>query len=197
MRSKYDAERIRGQLRLVHLAPFFRIIKRRHMTLPLGAVAAPSRFGDPEGKYAVLYASEAVRCSFWEAVARNRFTRRRRRELPRPDVEERLVVSLETRVPVTLIDLRGDGPIRIAAPTAVAHDTNHVAGRALSSAAYADVPEADGFIYHSRFTGHACAAVFDRAIVNLQTLDVAPLSVHVDFLDALVDYDITLTTPPS
>ena len=36
------------------------------------------------------------------------------------------------RPALSLVDLRGDGPIRIAAPTAVAHDANHAAGRSLS-----------------------------------------------------------------
>lgn len=97
---------------------------------------------------------------------RNRFTRRKRRELPRSDVEARLVVELRSTEALFLIDLRKDGPIRIAAPPAVAHDSNHAAGRALSAATYANVPEADGFLFQSRFTGHQCVAVFDRAIVG-------------------------------
>ena len=39
-----------------------------------------------------------------------------------------------------LIDLRGDGPVRIGAPSAVAHDDNHAAGRALSAAVHAGFP---------------------------------------------------------
>ena len=162
------------------------VIHRKHRRRPLGVVPAPSRSSDPAGKYAILYASEAVRCSFWEALARNRFTRRKRRELPRSDVVARLVVSLLSTETVDLVDLRGDGPIRIAAPTAVAHDSNHAAGRALSAATYANVPEADGFLFQ----------LFDRAITKLEALEVTPLIEHADFLAALDDYDITLSEPP-
>ena len=95
-----------------------------------------------------------------------------------------------------MVDLRRDGPIRIAAPTAVTHDANHAAGRALSAATYGEVPEADGFLFQSRFTGHTCVAVFDRAIRKLAVLDVVPLTEHEDFLQALSDYEITLVTPP-
>ena len=130
-------------------------------------------------------------------MGRNRFTRRKRRELPRADVEARLVVSLRSTEAVSLVDLRGDGPIRIAAPTAVAHDSNHAAGRALSAATSASVLEADGFIFQSRFTGHNCAAVFDRAIRKLESLDVTPLIRQADFLDALDDYGITLLESPA
>jgi hypothetical protein len=95
--STYDPERIRKQLRPVGLNRMFRVIRRDHEGTPLGAVAVPNRFSDPGGIYSVLYASEAVRCSFWEAMVRNRFARRNRRELPRSDVEARLVVELRLK----------------------------------------------------------------------------------------------------
>ncbi len=197
MSITYDPERIRERLRSIQIEGMFRLIHWKHAHFPLSAIPAPSRFSDPEGKYAVLYAAESVRCSFWEALGRNRFTRRKRRELPRADVEARLVVSLRSTEAVSLVDLRGDGPIRIAAPTAVAHDSNHAAGRALSAATSASVLEADGFIFQSRFTGHNCAAVFDRAIRKLESLDVTPLIRQADFLDALDDCGITLLESPA
>lgn len=192
----YDPARIRGRLQAVNLSSFFRIIGKQHADTPLGAAPSPSRFSDPAGAYAVLYAAEAVRCGFWEVVARDRFTRRSRRMLPLADIEARLVVTLRSTRPLWLVDLRGDGPIRIGAPTAVAHDTNHAAGRALSATVHASVPEADGFLYHSRFTGEACVAVFDRAFDRLEAVEVAPLAEQADVLDVLDEYDITLTTAP-
>ncbi len=164
--------------------------------MPLGAVPAPSRFSDPERGYAVMYAAGTVRCAFWETLARNRFARRGVRVLPRADVEARVVVSLVSSQQLSMIDLRNDGPVRIGAPAAVVHDGNHAAGRALSRAVYALVPEADGFLFDSRFTGHACVAVFERALDKLQTIDVQPLARHADFLDALDEYGIRLTAPP-
>ena len=162
----------------------------------IGAAPAPSRFSDPQGGYAVLYASEAVRCAFWETLGRDRFARRRRRELPRTKAEARLVVSIGSTGRLVLIDLRSDGPVRIGAPSAVAHDGNHAAGRALSAAVHAGVPEADGILFASRFTGDTCVAVFDRGFGKLRALDIAELVRHVEFLDALDDYGIVLTEPP-
>lgn len=96
-----------------------------------------------------------------------------------------------------LVDLRGDGPIRVGAPTAVAHDRNHAAGRALATAVHDTLPDADGFLYQSRFTGHDCVAVFDRAIRRLKVLNIRPLVTHPDLLAALDDYQVVLTEPPS
>ncbi|HSR72230.1 MAG TPA: RES domain-containing protein [Kiloniellales bacterium] len=196
MTGGYDPARIRGRLRPVRLARMFRLIHRTHRRRPLHAVPAPSRFSDPAGKYAVLYAAEAVRCCFWEALVRNRFDRRKRRELPRADVEARMVLSFASTEALKLVDLRGDGPIRISAPTAVAHDADHAAGRALSAATHAGVPEAAGFLFQSRFTGHLCVALFDRVIGKLETISIAPLAEHADFLEAIEDYEITLLNPP-
>ena len=145
----------------------------------------------------MLYASEAVRCVFWEALGRNRLAHRRRRELPRTEAESRLVVSIRSTETLGLIDLRGDGPVRIGAPSAVVHDGNHAAGRALSAAVHAGVREADGFLFSSRFTGDACVAVFERAFGKLAAFDIDELVYHGEFLDELEDYDIALTEPPT
>ena len=195
MTGGYDPDRLRSRLRDVRLGRVFRVIHRDRRPAPLGAAPAPSRFSDPRECYAVLYASEAVRCAFWETLGRNRFVRRRRRELPRTEVEARLVASIQSTEPLALVDLRGDGPVRIGAPSAVAHDSNHAAGRALSAAVHAGVPEADGFLFPSRFTGDICVVVFDRAFGKLRVLDLAELVRHVEFLNALDDYGIVLTEP--
>ena len=192
----YDPDRLRSRLSAIGLGRIFRVIHRDRRSTPLGAAPAPSRFSDPRERYAVLYASDAVRCAFWETLGRNRFARRRRRELPRTEVEARLVVSIASTEALSLVDLRGDGPVRIGAPSAVAHDGNHAAGRALSAAVYAGVPEADSFAYSSRFTGDTCVAVFDRSFGKLKLLRTDELVRHAVFLDALDDYGIVLTEPP-
>lgn len=86
-------------------------------------------------------------------------------KLPRTGVEARLVVSASSTEPLALIDLRGDGAVCIGAPGAVAHAGNHAERRALSAAS---VPEAEGFLFQSRFTGDTCVAVFDRAFAKLR-----------------------------
>lgn len=174
-----------------------RLIHQRHRLSPLGAIPSSSRFSDPDGRFAVLYAAASVRCSLWETVVRDRLARRERRVLPRSDIQDRIVVWLRSIGPLALVDLRGDGPVRIGAPTAVTHDANHAAGRALASATYEALPDADGFLYSSRFTRDHCVAVFDRAIGKLAVMDTAPLIVQAELLDALSDYGITLTSPPA
>ena len=196
MTRRYEPELLRRRLHEVQVERAFRVIHRGYRPTPLGTRVTPSRFSDPLQRYSVLYASDTVRCAFWETLCRNRFVRSRRRELPRAEVESRLLVSLCSIGPLELIDLRDDGPIRIGAPTAVAHDGNHAAGRALSGAVHHALPEADGLLFVSRFTADICMAVFDRAIGKLKPLDVVDLGRHVELMNALDDYGIVLTEAP-
>ncbi|MCY4342854.1 MAG: RES family NAD+ phosphorylase [Gammaproteobacteria bacterium] len=130
----YEPDRLRAGLCAVMLEGVFRILHRSHRDTPLAATPAPSRFSDPQMRYAVLYAATSVRCAFWETLGRNRFARRQPRWLPRSEAEARLVVSIRSEATLSLIDLRGDGPLRIGAPSAASRDGNRSAGRALSAA---------------------------------------------------------------
>ena len=197
MTSGYDASGIRECVHPFHFGRMIRLIPRVHRESPLGVAPTPSRFSDPHGRYAVLYAASSLRCAFWEAIARGRFTRRKRREMRRQDIETKLVVWLRSTEPLALVDLRADGPVRMGAPTAVIHDAHHAAGRALSAAVYSDLPDVDGILYPSRFTTETCVAVFDRAIHKLQAADVAPLMALSGLEEVLSDYEITLTNLPA
>lgn len=73
MTGGYDPDRLRSRLRSIRLGRVFRVIHRDRRSAPLGAAPTPSRFSDPRKRYAVLYASDAVRCAFWETLSRNRF----------------------------------------------------------------------------------------------------------------------------
>ena len=139
----------------------------------------------------MLYATQSLRCAVWEGLARDRFARRRRRILAFGEVEPIVVVTLHAIEPLSLVDLRHDGPVRIGAPHRSADSSHprcdHRAGQSLSAATYANVLEADGFVYQSRFTGHMCMAVFDRAAPKLAVRDVTGLVRHPKFADVLLE----------
>ena len=192
MSRRYTAERIRERIRTVWLDEAYRLIGRKYHDQPLQTGTRGSRFSDPLRRYRVLYAAENIACAVWEGLARSRFTRRRQRVLKLDEVERWTVAALCTIEPLALADLRGDGPVRIGAPAAVTHDADHRAGQALSDATYRNVPEADGFVYLSRFTGHTCVAVFDRATAKVGVRDVRGLVDHPKFAEVLSDYEIVL-----
>ena len=182
---------IQVQICTVRIRRMFRVIHQSLTNSPLGAIPAPSRFSDPAGNFAVLYGAETVSCCLWEAIVRNSLTRRLPRVLSQSVITSRRVVSFQSQQDLNLVDLRGDGPIRIGAPPDVVHDSNHHEGRSLSEDVHAHT-QADGFLYHSRFTGDLCCAIFARAFGKLNTLAVRPLTRHAGFWTALNDYHIYL-----
>ena len=74
-------------------------------------------------------------------------------------------------------------------------DGNHAAGRVLAGAVHGGVPEAGRVRVALRFTGDSCVAVFERAFGRLRAIGIADHARHVEFVEALEDYDIVMTGP--
>ena len=171
----------------------FRVFRGIPSGGPLTAGPAPSRFSDPSRTYAVMYGAETLSCCLWEAVVRNSLTRRLHRVIPRSVFAFSQVVEFMSTQDLNLVDLQDDRPIWIGAPRDVVHDSDHHEGRSLSEDVYSHLHEADGFLYRSRYTGHICCAIFDRAICSkLKSVSVTPLNRHADFPKALSDCDLSL-----
>ena len=58
------------------------------------------------------------------------------------------------------------------------------------------MPETEGFVFSSRFTGYACVAEFDRAFGKPRLLGIVEPARHNEFLDALEDFGIMPTEAP-
>lgn len=118
MAVRYDRNAIAKRLVPLCLTNAYRIIHRRRRHQPLAVTPSPSRFSDTDLEFALLYAADTVRCCLWEALVRNRFVGRQNRMLPQAVLENRLLVTIDSRVPINVLDLRGDGPARIKVATA-------------------------------------------------------------------------------
>jgi hypothetical protein len=100
---------------------FGRIYFGRHPD-PLGYVKTPSRFSDPrrripEHRFGVLYLGASVKVCFLEAVLRDK-RNGAIRDHPMGEVElrARRYAEIEVVEPLRLVDLRGDGPVRMGNP---------------------------------------------------------------------------------
>ena len=142
----------------------------------------------------MLYASPDFATSFIETVVRDRFVRRRRREILLKEVTERVWASIATkpRIRLTLLDLRQDGCTLIGAQTDTVNARNHAAGRAFGKAIYSDHEDIDGLIYASRLTGSDVYAVFDRAVGKLELTASGLLRDHPEMPDVLEKHGIGL-----
>lgn len=159
----HPRDRIEAALIEAELPPSYRVIPGRYLTSALGTSPADSRFCSKDDGYTVLYASPDFATAFVETVVRDRFMRRRRREIGLVEVTERAWVRIETKpgTRLILLDLRRDGCALIGVPTDAVNARNHAAGRAFGKAVHAEHENVDGLLYASRLTGADVYAVFD------------------------------------
>ena len=191
---RYPRNRIESALLKGSLPASFRIMPARHLASPLGSRPADSRFCSRDAGYTVVYASPDFATAFVETVVRDRFTRRRNRNVALTEITGRVWtrISAQSGAELTLLDLRGDACTRIGAPSDAVHARNHAAGRALARAIHAEHGDIDGLIYVSRLTGEDIFAVFDRGVGKLEATESGILMDHPDLPDVLARHGIGL-----
>ena len=125
---------------------------------------------------------------------RDRFTRRRNREVGLKEITGRVWTRISGRseAELTLLDLRGDGCTRIGAPSDAVHARNHAAGRAFAKAIHAEHADIEGLVYASRLTGEDVYAVFDRGVGKLDATESGMLMDHPELPDVLARHGIGL-----
>lgn len=165
-----------------------------HAATPLGMGFGETRFASPTDAFKVLYLAETLMTSVAEAMVRDRFQAKARRTLDQAEADLWGATTVSADRPLTLIDLRTTGLVRLGVSTEAARGKAQGQGRKLSQAVH-DQSDADGLLYASRLTGALCVCVFDRAVLALQATPVLPVSVYRDFVPALKALDIELVRP--
>lgn len=168
---------------------------------PLGFGKTPSRFSDPrshppESRFGVVYLGDSLEVCFLEAVLRDQ------RDgligdLPIAESEllSRQYAKIDAAKPMRMVDLRGNGSIRLGVPADVAKATDQELARVWSVAFHDHPEEPDGIIYPSRLNGRTNMAVYDRAVPKLVVRQVTPLIAAAGFADVLNDLCVSIVTP--
>jgi hypothetical protein len=168
---------------------------------PLGFGKTPSRFSDPrrrkaDNRFGVLYLGDTVKVCFLEAVLRDQ------RDgligdLPIAESElyDRHYAEIEIVAPLTMVDLRDDGPIRMGVPTDVARASKQSFARQWAVAFHEHRERVDGIIYPSRLNGHTNLAVFDRSIRKLRAVRKTKLIHAPGLAGVLNDLNVTIVEP--
>jgi hypothetical protein len=178
-------------------ARFGRIFFDRHSD-PLGFGKTPSRFSDPgrripSHRFGVLYLGETLKVCFLEAVlcdSRNGVVG----DYPMEERElhVRRYAEIEVTAALSLVDLRGDGAIRMGIPSDVARASRQSLGRAWSLAFHRHPSAPDGIVYPSRLNGQTNLAVYDRAVSKLRAASVCPLIAAADLPTVLDELLVAL-----
>ena len=175
---------------------YVRITPRAHATTPLGAGFGVTRFASPIKAFKVIYIAQDLTTGAAETLVRDRFQGKARRKLL--DVEATLwgATEVNANAPLTLIDLRTTGLVRLGVSTEAARGKAQGQGRKLSQAIY-DQTNAQGLIYISRLTGRTCICVYDRALPGmLAATPVVEVTLLAGFVDALRELNVTLIASP-
>jgi hypothetical protein len=171
---------------------YVRVTPMAHAATPLGAGFGVTRFASPSKTFKVIYIAQDLTTGIAETLVRDRFQGRARRTIL--DVEAALwgATEVSAGAPLTLIDLRTTGLVRLGVSTEAARGKAQSQGRKLSQAIY-DQTDAAGLIYNSRLTGRTCICIYDRALPGeLVATPVIELTLLAGFVDALHELNVTL-----
>jgi hypothetical protein len=149
---------------------WFRLYQSRFPD-PLGFGYRPSRFSDPrthlpeKERFAAVYLGSSVKVCFLEAILRDQGNGRLGDwPVEYAELESWTCATVNVAQPLRLVDLRGDGAIRMGIPSDVAHGTDHETSQAWSAAIWIHDLQPDGVIYSSRLNADTNIAVYDRAL---------------------------------
>jgi hypothetical protein len=134
-----------------------RQISRIRFSTPPGSVAGIS---DPSDN---LTAIRDLTTAIAETIVRDRFEGEAQRVLDSTEIEDWSVSEISAIAPLTLIDLRSSGLLKLGVSTDAARAKEQLEGRRLSKALH-DRYAVDGVLYLSRLTGSECVAVYERAV---------------------------------
>lgn len=161
---------------------------------PLGFGKSKSRFSGPSGtEFGVVYLGSTVNVAFAEAVLRDRAVGTIKPfPISQAELDSYTCADIELGSPLDLVDLTGNGALRLRVPTDVTGAADQTLARIWSKAFY-DHPEApDGVLYSSRLVGERNIAVYDRAIRKLVARAASDLAARPELARILGDFNIAL-----
>ena len=171
---------------------------------PLGYGKTPSRFSDPRvnlperQRYGVLYVGATLAVCFAETVLRDRFVGLGvGLWVDEKELDERVHSEISLKGDLEVVDLTGDGPLRMGMPTDAAHASGQQLGRLWSQAFHDHPQKVNGILYRSRINGDINLAVFNRAIVDLTGNGNIPLVEVEDFAPMIERMHVALIERPT
>ena len=165
---------------------------------PLGFGRTQSRFSDPRrripaNRFGVLYLGSTLKVCFVEAVLRDRGDGRNGDLLlDEEELVARSFANIEVTTPLTLLDLREDGPLRMGIPSDVARGSKQRLARRWSLAFHEHPVQLDGILYPSRLNGEINLAIYDRAMGKLAARSTTALLRQHELASVLRDLKVGL-----
>ena len=171
---------------------YLRVMPKAHAATPLGMGFGQTRFAAPDNSFRLVYIARNLATSIAETVVRDRFEGKVKRILDVTEIDDWAVAEVSATDPLTVIDLRTTGLLKLGISTDAARAKRQDTGRRLSKALY-DRFAVDGVLYSSRLTSAECVAVYDRAVTaKLRSTKAVSLSRHRQLVDALKSINVSV-----
>lgn len=171
---------------------YLRIMPKAHAATPLGMGFGQTRFAAPDNSFQLIYLARNLATAIAETVVRDRFEGKAKRVLDITEVEDWVVSEVSAVEPLTVVDLRTTGLLKLGVTTNAARAKGQAAGRRLSKALY-DRFAIDGICYSSRLTSAECLAVYDRAVrPKLSSTAAVSLMRHAGLITALTAINVSI-----
>jgi hypothetical protein len=173
-------------------------IHRKTFPDPLGLGKSPSRFSDPRrrteaNRFGVLYLGSSLKVCFLETMLRDeRDGIVGQIEIAESELDNRRYAEIQVNQALRLLDLTGDGPVRMGIPSDVARSRRQVLARKWSVAFHEHPAQVDGIVYPSRLNGETNLAIYGRAVGKLELLRAQNLKRAAGLPDVLDDFLVAL-----
>ena len=137
---------------------------------PLGYGPGLNRFSDPTGKaFGLIYLGSTAKVAFVETILRDRADGRGATCVVAYDeIAKRSLASIVPVEPLVLVNLTGDGPLRMGVPSDVVGARDQSLAQRWSVAFHDHPEQPDGILYPSRLNEERCIALYARAIPKLK-----------------------------
>jgi hypothetical protein len=175
-----------------------RLYETRHPD-PLGYQLGLSRFSDPTGSaFGLVYLGSSAKVSFVETILRDRADGRGEDcVVELAEIEKRSIATIEPTADLSLVDLTGDGGLRMGVPSDVVGARTQTLARAWSVAFHDHPDRPDGILYPSRLNEERCVALYDRAVNKLRaTASPRLIECKTELAAILDDLQIAIGPPP-
>ncbi len=108
------------------------------------------------------------------------------------EITGRAVTVVGSTSPLLLVNLRGDGLVRMRLPTDMAKAADHALGRWYSVLLHDHPDKPDGLIYDSRINGGISVAIYERALSKLMASSPHALVADAALASILDRYAVAL-----
>ncbi|MBS62150.1 hypothetical protein T35B1_18808 [Salinisphaera shabanensis T35B1] len=181
-------------------ASYRRISPIAHKDTPLSYGLAPSRFSGPEvttpqgreAAFGVVYMAIDLETAMAETLIRQRSAHPNMR-IHRQTLRDHVLFGIKTTAALNLLDITGPRLNRLGYSLEALHDSKSYAlSQELSEHAYQATPVIDGVLYPSWHSFRNNIAVYPHALSKLTCVSMNKLTSHLEVLDLLKAYKITI-----